>query len=163
MIIQLPLLHYKMRVYSKGIRGKTTFYNKSVPTSVTPGIWTVKGTVPLPAKEKLLMNDFDLSDTWCIRNPPAWQYVFLRGDQASRIDLWLLSNHLVDKCLQLTILPMPTSDHALLSLKIVPTNSPEDQDFCFSTLNSSTTGNMYHRFLTPTSVSPGTKHRGPDA
>lgn len=43
-----------------------------------------------------LMDEADLTDVWRYRNPSTSQLTFHRNTQASRIDYWLVSNHLAD-------------------------------------------------------------------
>lgn len=65
---------------------------------------------------KDFMSDFDLGDAWHIHNPRSCQYNFHRGERASRLDLWLMFNHLIDTCMEVKITPMALSDHSLVSV-----------------------------------------------
>lgn len=65
-----------------------------------------------------LMDETDLTDVWRYRNPSSRQYTFHRGSQASRIDYWLISNHLADMTSSSNIIPIALSDHALLTLNV---------------------------------------------
>lgn len=65
-----------------------------------------------------MMEDADLTDAWRYKNPSSRQYTFHRGTQASRIDYWLISNHLADTTSRSEIVPIALSDHALMSINI---------------------------------------------
>lgn len=64
------------------------------------------------------MDEWDLTDAWRYRNPSRRQFTFHRGQQASRIDYWLISNHLADICLDSDITHLALSDHSLLTLSV---------------------------------------------
>lgn len=70
------------------------------------------------------MSDFDLGDAWRVRNPDVEQYTFHRGVQASRLDLWVMSNHLIDKCDSMSITPLALSDPSMLTTEIGHRDSP---------------------------------------
>lgn len=65
-----------------------------------------------------LMDETDLIDAWRSRNPGTQQFTFHRGTQASRIDYWLVSSHLVDLVFDSTITPVALSDHSLMTLSL---------------------------------------------
>lgn len=65
-----------------------------------------------------LLDDQDLTDVWRYRNPLARQFTFHRAAQASRIDYWVLSNHLLDVCSTSDMIPLVLSDHCLITLSI---------------------------------------------
>lgn len=64
-----------------------------------------------------LIDDFDLCDAWRARNPDQRRYSFHRARQASRIDYWLVSEHLLDCCSKVDMTSTALSDHALLSVE----------------------------------------------
>lgn len=65
-----------------------------------------------------LMEESDLTDVWRYRNPTLSRFTFHRGRQASRIDYWLISNHLADICMEADITHLSLSDHSMLTLSI---------------------------------------------
>lgn len=64
------------------------------------------------------MDEQDLGDGWRIQNPQKRGYSFHRGQQASRIDYFLLSHHLLDFSKRLNIIPTALSDHSILTLTL---------------------------------------------
>lgn len=71
-----------------------------------------------------LLSDFDLGDVWRIRNPMGELFSFHRGDQASHLDLLIISNHLIDKCAKVEILPSALSDHSFVMVELGASPSP---------------------------------------
>lgn len=65
-----------------------------------------------------LMEQTDLTDAWRYRNPAVKKFTFHRPQQASRIDYWLISDHLTDACSGVDITPLALSDHSLLTLTL---------------------------------------------
>lgn len=64
-----------------------------------------------------LSDEFDLMDAWRYRNPSKCRYTFHRADQASRLDLWLISGHLMDCCTDSGLIPT-LSDHTMITLEL---------------------------------------------
>lgn len=71
-----------------------------------------------------LMEELDPGDGWCIQNPQKRGYSFHRGQQASRIDYFLLSHHLLDFSKKINIIPMALSDHSLLTVTLEGRHNP---------------------------------------
>lgn len=69
-------------------------------------------------KLNLLRGDWGLCDLWRIKHPDKKGFTFRRGSYASRLDLFLVSNHiseLVDSC---KITPLVHSDHAMITFSV---------------------------------------------
>lgn len=62
--------------------------------------------------------EFNLCDVWRRRNQAKRGFTFYRANQASRIDYWLISTHLIDGCSDASILPMALSDHSMITLSL---------------------------------------------
>lgn len=62
------------------------------------------------------MECHDLSDVWRIRNPKTKSFTFRRGSYASRLDIFMLSNHLTEKAEDIITTRSPHSDHDLISI-----------------------------------------------
>lgn len=61
------------------------------------------------------MEDWNLADVWRIRNPHEKEFTFRRGAYSSRLDLFLISSHLMDVTRKAEILLFHTSNHALVN------------------------------------------------
>lgn len=65
-----------------------------------------------------LMEDFHLSDAWRMVNPRTRHFTFRRRAYASRLDYWLISDHLTE-CLHASeISQVALSDHAMVSISL---------------------------------------------
>ena len=53
-----------------------------------------------------------------MRNPATRRYSFHRGDQASRIDMWLMVEYISGKVRKAEIVPGHFSDHSIITLEI---------------------------------------------
>lgn len=75
------------------------------------------------ARLKSLMDELSLSDVWRLLHPGVRQFTFKRAAYASRLDLWLISEHLTELVHDSLILPAPLSDHSIVSVSIqtIPT------------------------------------------
>lgn len=77
-------------------------------------------------REKLLAlsEGLHLADAWRSLNPGIQRFTFRRGLYASRLDLWLISEHLIDSRAQSNIITEPLSDHAAIDLRIGIQDTP---------------------------------------
>lgn len=62
-------------------------------------------------------------DIWRSLNPEKRQFSFRRGPCSSRLDYWLISEHLTELASDSSILPVALSDHSMVSLSVMV--SPE--------------------------------------
>lgn len=65
-----------------------------------------------------LIEERQLCDLLRIRNPSKRVYTFRRGNYASRLDFFLVSDHLSEAASQVKILEGPHSDHSLISFQL---------------------------------------------
>lgn len=63
-----------------------------------------------------LMEEFQVLDAWRLTNSTANQYTFRRRAYASRLDLWLISEHLSELIHRSEIIPVALSDHSAVTL-----------------------------------------------
>lgn len=64
------------------------------------------------------MDSLHLVDVWRTLHPTSKRFSFRRGGYASRLDLWVASEHLLNSNTRSDINTEPLSDHAAISLKI---------------------------------------------
>lgn len=64
------------------------------------------------------LDALDLTDIWRALNPGVKRFTFRRGGQASRLDYWMVSEHLLTSTTIAEITNEPLSDHAYISLQI---------------------------------------------
>lgn len=71
-------------------------------------------------KEKVVhfMETLHLTDIWRHLHPNVKRFTFRRGAQSSRLDYWLLSDHLRTSDTLAHIIPEPLSDDEYISIKI---------------------------------------------
>ena len=67
---------------------------------------------------KYLMRNHRLEDTWRRRNPVGREYSWCRGDKASRIDYWLVSESLGSQIENIKYVPCIFSDHKWVEMNI---------------------------------------------
>ena len=73
---------------------------------------------------KIIVNEIEdgrLSDIWRVINPEKKAFMWMRGLNVmewSRIDYFLISNNLVDRCTNCEIMPSVVSDHSMISVSI---------------------------------------------
>lgn len=86
-----------------------------------------ESTSPSPTRARLRLRQFadelEVSDIWRLLHPEALQFTFRRSAYSSRLDFWLISEHLTGLVRESEILPAALSDHSSVSLSIqsVPT------------------------------------------
>lgn len=77
---------------------------------------------PSSARARLRLSQFadelDISDIWRLLHPEALQFTFRRSAYSSRLDFWLISEHLTELVRESEILPAALSDHSSVSLLI---------------------------------------------
>lgn len=73
-------------------------------------------------KFNALMEEFQVLDAWRFLNTTTEQFTFRRRAYASRLDFWLISEHLSEWAHKSEIIPVALSDHSAVSLllKLVP-------------------------------------------
>lgn len=69
----------------------------------------------------MLMEEWGLMDIWRVRNPAKRDYTFRRGAYASRLDLFLIAQHLSDVVTNTSNQYIVHSDHAMIILSLRPT------------------------------------------
>lgn len=69
------------------------------------------------------MEEASLCDIWRIRNPKSRSYTFLRGNSQSRIDYWLISEHLSEFVDKTAIKAGVHSDHNIVSISFKNKNN----------------------------------------
>lgn len=67
---------------------------------------------------RLFLDDWDLCDLWRIRHPTRKGFTFHRGRYASRIDYFMLSNHLAGLVESIKAETLAHSDHNLLAISL---------------------------------------------
>lgn len=72
------------------------------------------------AREQLkgLADELALTDIWRLLHPGLKQFTFRKSAYASRLDFWLISDHLTELAEDSKILPVALSDHNAVSLSI---------------------------------------------
>jgi exonuclease III len=67
-----------------------------------------------------IMDDFDLHDVWRVKNPNARAFTWRQKTPrvCCRLDFWLVSDHLQDKVVDVSIEPSIRSDHSLISVTL---------------------------------------------
>lgn len=106
------------------------------------------------------MEELDLCDAWRHRNQSEQRFTFHRANQASRIDYWLISDHLLDSCNDINIHPMALSDHSMITLSIgeqAPSRGPGLWCFDPRLLNDRDYTQMITETLTPVIAEPDLK------
>jgi hypothetical protein len=78
---------------------------------------------------KTICNELNLTDIWRVMNPDKRQYTWRQGSSAtrlkqSRIDVWLISLHMVYELEIIDIKPSMRSDHSLIELDFYKQNAP---------------------------------------
>lgn len=63
-----------------------------------------------------LMEELNLTDVWRVRHPQRKNFTFRRGSYSSRLDLFLISQHLTDSTKTDNIVLTHSSDHSLIDL-----------------------------------------------
>lgn len=76
-----------------------------------------------------LKASLDLVDIWRFKNPDSKRYTWRRGQQASRIDYFLLSFSLVPKTLKCYIGDKLISDHSMVTLQIITAEYPRGKGY----------------------------------
>lgn len=66
----------------------------------------------------LLREDWGLCDLWRVRNPSQRGYTFRRGTYASRLDYFLVSNHISELVSSCKVTSLVHSDHAMISMVV---------------------------------------------
>ena len=91
--------------------------DKSVPNNFIPS-----------AAFKMLVSDLNVGDVWRLLHPGekqfTWQSPSPNIQLASRIDLWLISNHFVGYVTDCDILPFPFTDHKAVTLTLLLPQDP---------------------------------------
>ena len=79
-----------------------------------------------PISLSALTRHFDLVDIWRVRHPDERNYTWRRanGSQASRLDMFWLSSHLVPSVLDVAIYPFFRSDHSYVFLRVTLPSAP---------------------------------------
>lgn len=82
-------------------------------------------------KEKILAfsDTLHLMDVRLYLHPGVRRSTFRRGNYASRLDLWLISEHLVDSNTLAGIQTEPLSDHAAILLRLGLSDDPKGLDY----------------------------------
>lgn len=70
------------------------------------------------------MDSLHLVDLWRSLHPTTRQFSFRRAQTASRLDCWLVSEHMLDSKAKSAITPYPLSDHAAITLRVGNTPTP---------------------------------------
>lgn len=70
------------------------------------------------ARIESLKEEMDLTDVWRVRNPMKRGYTFSRGPYSSRLDYFLVSDHLADRVSSMDINNLVHSDHAMISMAL---------------------------------------------
>lgn len=73
---------------------------------------------PYRDRIKALCDSLLLSGIWRQLNPSVRAYMLRRGQYASRLDLWLVSDHLMGPHSTARIIPCVLSDHEMVTLKV---------------------------------------------
>lgn len=89
------------------------------PTEDTERLSVTNGSI-YRTQIKSIMSDYSLTDIWAIKNPKSKKGTFRRGTYTTRIDYWLIPEHLQTPSTTMNIFPQALSDHSLLLLEISP-------------------------------------------
>ncbi len=64
------------------------------------------------------MESFNLVDCWRLINPKARRYTWHARNKSSRLDYWLISEHILNEIKKCDITPGLHSDHSIISVEI---------------------------------------------
>lgn len=83
--------------------------------------WPAKSSASSNATLTDFMYKRNLTDIWRLKNPNMVDFTWgnKTGSLKSRIDLWLISDTVVESTLRAVILPAPLSDHKVILLEVV--------------------------------------------
>lgn len=94
--------------------------DRGASTRLTPP----SGSYRYRARIEALMESLHLADLWRSLHPTTRQFSFRRAQAASRLDYWLVSEHMLDSKAKSAITPYPLSDHAAITLRVGNTPAP---------------------------------------
>lgn len=82
-----------------------------------------------PSRIGAMMEELHLFDAWRRLNPTTRKYSFRRGLLASRLDYWIVSEHMFYSGTCSDIVPYPLSDHSSITIRVGDSPPPEAQGY----------------------------------
>lgn len=74
---------------------------------------------------KNIMENFSLTDVWRVRHPDSKGYTFRKRNYASRLDFFLVSDHLSEGVTKLKVIENVQSDHSIVTMHINNVRAPK--------------------------------------